>query len=94
MKYTAQSSKYIFKNFWYIFPLAILPALFLTFSTDSESIQCVFETIFQGNIKEMHFEHLFRAISVLNFASWQSVIRSFGDRGYGVLCCADVGAFG
>lgn len=82
MKYTAQSGKYILKNFLYIFSLAILPALFLTFSTDSESIQCVFETLFEGNVKEMHFEHLFRAISVLNFASWQSIV--FGL--LGIIC--------
>lgn len=74
MKYTVQANKYIFKNFIYIFPLAILPALFLMFSTDQEAIQCVVTTVLSGDLAGMHFEHIFRAISVLNFASLKSVV--------------------
>lgn len=74
MKYTKQSCNYIAKNFFYIFPLAILPALLLSLSTDEGAIQCVLNNLFTGNIGNLHFEHLFCAISVLNFASWQAVI--------------------
>ncbi len=74
MKYTVQSCKYITKNFFYIFPLALLPALFLTFSTDEEALVCLVETIFSGKLSDLHFAHIFRAISVLNFASAQSLI--------------------
>ncbi len=74
MKYTVQSGKYITKNFFYIFPFAILPALFLSVSTDHDAIYCAVETLFSGQLKDFHFEHLFHAVSVLNFGSWQSVI--------------------
>lgn len=74
MKYTLQSSKYISKNFLYIFPFAIIPAFLLSISTDQEAIACAMRTFFKGTLDEMHFPHLFRAISVLNFGSWQSVV--------------------
>ena len=88
MQYTAQSGKYIFKNFWYIFPFAIIPAFFFALSSDREAIRCAVETLFTGRINEFHFAHLFRAISILNFASWQSVV--FGILGVFliVLCVA------
>ncbi|MBQ8322359.1 MAG: hypothetical protein IJX91_00150 [Clostridia bacterium] len=74
MKYTAQSGKYILKNFWHIFPFAIIPAFFFALSADRESIRCAIETLLTGDISSFHFSHLFRAISILNFASWQSVV--------------------
>ena len=74
MKYTVQSSKYILKNFLYIFPFAIIPAFCFSLATDKEALRCAMETIFSGRLKELHFEHLFRAVSVLNFASWKAVV--------------------
>ncbi len=74
MRYTAQSGKYILKNFWYIFPFAIIPAFFFALSADQEAIRCALETLFAGNINDFHFSHLFRAISILNFASWEAVV--------------------
>lgn len=77
MKYTVQSSKYVFKNFIYLFPFAILPALFLALSTDEEAITAVITTFVHGRIGEWTFSELFRAISVLNFGSWQSIVFGF-----------------
>lgn len=74
MKYTVQSTKYIARNFFYLLPFAVLPALLFTLSMDVESMQCVIDTLFQGKISELHFHHLFRAVSVLNFGSPQSVV--------------------
>ena len=74
MRYTKQSCTYIFKNFFYIFPLTILPAFLLSLSTDEVAIRCLIETIVGGNLSNLHFEHIFRAISVLNFGSLESVI--------------------
>ncbi len=74
MRYTMQSIKYVCRNFIYLFPLALMPAFFLSLSTDGESIYCAIETLFSGTIDEFHFSHLFRAISVLNFSSWKSTI--------------------
>ncbi|MBR2160644.1 MAG: hypothetical protein IJ938_04940 [Clostridia bacterium] len=44
------------------------------FSTDQEAIQCVVTTVLSGDLTGLHFEHIFRAISVLNFASLKSVV--------------------
>lgn len=75
MRYTLKSTKYITRNFFYLFPFAILPAFFCALSVDGEAIRCALESFFMGKlVKEWHFGHLFRAISVFNFASWESVI--------------------
>ena len=74
MKYTKQTCNYIFKNFFYIFPLAVLPAFLLSLSTDEEAIQCLVETIIRGDLINLHFDHIFCAVSVLNFGSWESII--------------------
>lgn len=74
MKYTVQSAKYVYKNFFYLFPLVILPALFLSFSTAQDSIITVLTAIGKGDISVWTFSDLFRAISVLNFGSWQAVV--------------------
>lgn len=73
MRYTIQSSKYVLKNFIYIFPFAVIPALFLSFSTDEEAMISVLGNFFSGNISAWDFSSLFRAVSVLNFASWQAI---------------------
>lgn len=74
MKYTVQSGKYILKNFLYVFPFAIIPALFLSFSTDKGALTTVLEAFFQRRLFGWTFTELFRAISVLNFGSWQSIV--------------------
>ena len=74
MKYTKQSCNYIIKNFFYIFPLTILPAFLLSLSTDETALQCLVETVLRGDLTNLHFDHIFRAISVLNFGSLESVI--------------------
>lgn len=74
MKYTVQSSKYVLKNFIYLFPFAILPAIFLSASTDEGAIASIIKAVFAGDISTWSFGALFRAISVLNFASWKSVV--------------------
>ena len=73
MRYTVQSGKYIVKNFFYIVPFALLPAFFLSLSTDVEAIRCLLESIFSGNLGKIHFEHIFRSISILNFSTLKSV---------------------
>ena len=73
MRYTIQSSKYVLKNFIYIFPFAVIPALFLSFSTDEAAMISVLGNFFSGNISAWDFSSLFRAVSVLNFASWQAI---------------------
>ncbi len=74
MKYTVQSTKYALKNFIYLIPFAIIPAWFFSLSTDQEAVKCALQTIFSGTINNFHFTHIFQAISMLNFASWYSVV--------------------
>ena len=73
MKYTIQSTKYVSKNFLYIFPFAILPALFMSLSTDEIALHYVLENFFAGNLHAWTFKTLFASISVLNFASWKAI---------------------
>lgn len=87
--YTIQSGKYIFKNFLYLLPFTVLPAFFLSLSLAEEEIVCVINTLTSGNIGSLHFYHLFSAISVLNFASWESIV--YGIIGIVVLiACASI----
>lgn len=74
MNYTTQSSKYIFKNFFYIFPFAVIPAILFSLSTDEVAINAVLKAFFNGGLDEWTFNELFRSISMLNFASWQSLV--------------------
>ncbi len=74
MRYTAQSGKYVVKNFFYLLPFAIVPALFLALSTDENAILHTVKALFTGKIDEWSFTGLFRSISILNFATWQSIV--------------------
>ena len=74
MKYTLQSSKYVFKNFIYLFPFAILPALFFAVSTDKAAIIEVIKVLTSGNLSDWTFKGLFNAISMLNFGSLRSIV--------------------
>ncbi len=74
MRYTVQSTKYVFKNLLYLFPFAILPAIFLSISTDQGAVNSVIRAFFSGNINDWSFTAIFRAISILNFASWQAIV--------------------
>ncbi len=93
MKYTVQSSKYVLKNVSYLFPFAILPAIFLSLSTDQQAIANAITALVDGKINDWTFVELFRAISVLNFGSWESIV--FGLVGIIVIvpCVAMILAF-
>ncbi len=74
MKYTVQTYKYILKNFFYIVPFALLPAFFLSMSVAEEEVSVVLRALAEKDFSSWSFVNLFRAISVLNFGSWQSVV--------------------
>lgn len=74
MKYTLKSGKYVLKNWLYLLPFAILPAFFLSVSTDESALNAVVGAFLSGAIKEWDFSSLFRAVSVLNFAGWRSIV--------------------
>lgn len=83
MRYTLQSTKYTLKNLIYLLPFAILPALFLSMSTDEGAIHAVLRAIYHGNLREWTFPDLFNAVSVFNFGSWKGVV--FGFIGFVVI---------
>lgn len=74
LTYTRQTNKYILKNFFYIFPFALIPALFLSLSLANGEIKSVLVAFFTGNLASWNFMEVFHAISVLNFASWKTVL--------------------
>ncbi len=74
MKYTGQSVKYVFKNILYLFPFAIVPALFLALSTDQAAIVSVVKGVTSGNLQGWSFEKIFRAVSVLSFSTWEAIV--------------------
>ena len=73
MRYTTQAIKYVFRNFIFLLPFVLLPAVLLSFSTDEIAIRTVLQQAFSGNVNQWTFGELFRAVSVLNFSSWQSI---------------------
>ena len=83
MKYTFQSTKYTLKNLIYLLPFALLPALFLSISTDEEAIFAVLKSVYQGTLYQWTFSDLFNSVSVFNFGSWEGVV--FGFIGYVVI---------
>lgn len=74
MKYTFQTIKYNFKNFLYVFPLAILPAFCLSFTIAREDIFSVAQKTLSGEFSTITFTELFQAVSIFNFASWETAI--------------------
>lgn len=83
MKYTREAIKYISKNFFYVFPFAVLPAMFLALAVDERAVAEVLGCIFRGEFDLLTFGKVFHAISVVNFGSWRAVL--FGIVGIIVL---------
>ncbi len=77
MKYTVKANRYIAKNLIYILPFAIIPAFFLSVSTDENALRSILAVFFSSEPQRLTFSGLFRAISILNFGSWKSVVFGF-----------------
>ena len=92
MRYTIQSIKYVFKNFFYIFPLALLPALFLSFSLDKDAISRVLTSYFTGE-PSASVPDIFRAVSIFNFRSLKAFFAGLAGVVLMVLCTALIFAF-
>lgn len=73
MNYTVQTTKYIFKNFFYVLPFAVVPALFLALSISNDAVQSVLTNLLNGNPHDS-FWNYFQAISLFNFSSWETVL--------------------
>jgi hypothetical protein len=77
MKYTLQTWKYILKNFFFIFPLAVIPAFFLSLTLAREDFAIVLEKLLAGNATELTFQEIFQVVSILNFSSIEAVLFGF-----------------
>lgn len=88
MKYTAKASQYVFKNFWYIFPFAVIPAFFFALALDAPATEIVLKSFFGGKINEITFTDTFRAISIFNFADAQAIISGIIGIIVSVVCVA------
>lgn len=73
MKYTVQTTKYIFKNFFYVLPFAVVPALFFALSISNEAVQSVLTNLLNGTPHDS-FWNYFQAVSLFNFSSWETVV--------------------
>lgn len=58
------SWKYVFKNFWFVLPLALVPAVFLSLSLDYASIGALLQTFFSEE-PVLTFPLVFRALSLV-----------------------------
>lgn len=95
MRYNKQSIKYVSKNFIFLLPFAILPAVLFSLSTDEEAIIRVIKAIFHWNLSSWTFFDLFRAISVLKLRVLALVsLRDFRYPIDGALCGNDDGLVG
>lgn len=77
MNYTMQSIKYVLRNFLYVIPFVVIPALFLSFSLDRVALNAVINGGLDGDIHAWTFGEVFRAVSIFNFGSWKSVLFGF-----------------
>ena len=74
MKYTAQTIKYNTKNLFYVFPLVVLPAFFLSLALARADILSVAKKVWEGSFSAISFWELFRALTIFNFASWEAAL--------------------
>jgi len=65
--------KYIIKNFVFLFPFAILPAVFLTLSMDGGAIRKFVFALFDGT-PNVGFVNTFSAFSILRVDSWLGLV--------------------
>lgn len=86
MKYTAKASKYVFKNFWYIFPFAAIPAFFFALALDAPVLEIVLQSFFSGKINEITFHDAFCAISIFNFADATAIVSGIVGIVVSVVC--------
>lgn len=74
MKYTFKSLQYNAKNFFYVFPLVLAPAFVLAFTLARDDIFAIVEKLKSGAFAKISFTEIFQAVSIFNFASWETVL--------------------
>lgn len=67
--------KYIFRNFWYVLPFAVAPALFLSLTLNYASLRGVLMGFFTGD-PAFTFYQIFTALSFIRIDSWWGTLYS------------------
>ncbi len=67
--------KYIFRNFWYVLPFAVAPALFLSLTLNYASVRGVLTGFFTGD-PAFSFYQIFTALSFIRIDSWWGALYS------------------
>lgn len=67
--------KYIFRNFWYVLPFAVAPALFLSLTLNYASVRGVLTGFFTGD-PAFSFYQIFTALSFIRIDSWWGAVYS------------------
>ncbi len=93
MKYTLKTISYNLKNFFYVFPLVILPAFLLSFTVAREEILAIYEKILAGAWQEISFVEVFQAASIFNFASWDTILAGVFGMAALIVCVSLLMAF-
>lgn len=93
MKYTWKTIVYNFKNFFYVFPLVILPAFLLSFTVARGDILAIYEKVTSGSWAEISFWEIFQAVSIFNFASWDTILAGVLGLAALIVCVALLMAF-
>ena len=69
VRYIGSAFKYLFKNFIFLFPFALLPSYFLAMSADIDNLAALAEGALTGNA-DYNFLQLFTFLSPLNAEGW------------------------
>lgn len=76
MKYIGNALKYMFKNFIFIFPFALIPSYFFAFALDIPSLEAIVDKIVAADA-EFSFSLIFNGFSLINGGRWYIAAISF-----------------
>ena len=76
MKYIGGALKYVFKNFIFIFPFALLPSYFFAAALDLESLELIVRKLLAAD-SDVAFIAVFNSFSLINGPRWVFGVISF-----------------
>ena len=79
MKYIGGALKYVFKNFIFIFPFALLPSYFFAAALDLESLELIVRKLLAAD-SDVAFIAVFNSFSLINGPRWVFGVISFACR--------------
>ncbi len=76
MKYIANAFKYVFKNFIFIFPFALIPSYFFAAALDLQSLERIVRKVLAMDV-DVSFDTVFNSFSLINGPRWPFGVVSF-----------------